>query len=151
DPESLGMLITPSRMILEPGQRRLLRVAAISSGRDKERIYRVTVRPVAGGISAEQTALKILIGFDVLVIIRPNAPIEKISSVRDTAHLTIRNEGNTATEIFDGRRCDSAGKNCTDIPGKRLYAGASWQQNAAAGDVIEYSVKTVGGTIRRRF
>ena len=52
DPERLGLLVGPARMILEPGQRKLLRVASIASS-TRERVYRVTVKPVVGTLSSE--------------------------------------------------------------------------------------------------
>ena len=71
NPEISGLLVTPQRMILEPGQRRLIRVSAVAPRRAQDRIYRVAIKPVAGDITASETALKLLIGYDVLVIYRP--------------------------------------------------------------------------------
>ena len=66
DPGVSGLLVTPQRMVLEPGQRRIIRLAALLPRDMTERIYRVTVKPVAGPVTAETTALKVLLGYDVL-------------------------------------------------------------------------------------
>ena len=55
DPAKLGLLVTPQRLILEPGERRLVRIAAIVPRGAHDRIYRVTIKPVVGDVSAAQT------------------------------------------------------------------------------------------------
>ena len=62
DPEKLGLLVSPSRMILEPGERRLLRIASLAPSTDQEHVYRVTVKPVVGGVDAKDIGLKLLVG-----------------------------------------------------------------------------------------
>jgi P pilus assembly chaperone PapD len=151
DPEKLGILVTPNRLILEPGQRRLLRVAMIGRRGDRERVYRITVKPVAGELEDEKTALKILLGYDMLVIARPAAPNLDVTGTRDGSGLTLRNTGNTSVELFDGQQCDADGRNCAELPAKRLYAGAAWRQDLSKSTPAEYSVKTGSKTVRRRF
>src|SRR5260370_2553304 len=46
DPQKLGLLATPNRLILEPGERKYVRVAMLADPGDRDRIYRVTVKPV---------------------------------------------------------------------------------------------------------
>ena len=71
DPEKLGLLVSPTRMILEPGQRRLLRIGTLSRDVDREHVYRVTVKPVAGAVQSTSSGLKVMVGYDVLVLVRP--------------------------------------------------------------------------------
>jgi P pilus assembly chaperone PapD len=151
DPAQLGLLVTPNRMILEPGQRRLLRVAAIAAPASTDRIYRVMVKPVTGGVSADQTALKILVGYDVLVIVRPLAPAATITAAREGGQVVLHNEGNTNAELFDGVQCDAQGGHCTELPAKRLYAGATWKLDSARSTPFEYSVKVGSQTHRQKF
>lgn len=141
DPEKLGLLVSPSRMILDPGQRRLLRIAAIAPPSDRERVYRVTVKPVVGGLSASGSGLKVLIGYDVLVLVRPREISPHVSGSRAGNMLTLRNDGNVSVELVDGKRCDSAWNACSDLPGARLYAGAEKSIDAKAGDRIQYKLK----------
>ena len=58
-------------MIHEPGQRKLIRLAVIGLRPARERVYRVTVKPVTGELSASETGLKLLVGYDVLVLFSP--------------------------------------------------------------------------------
>ncbi len=141
DPEKLGLLVSPSRMILDPGQRRLLRIASIVAPSDRERVYRVTVKPVVGELSAAGSGLKVLIGYDVLVLVRPREINPHVSGSWAGSILTLRNDGNVSVELVDGKRCDISGNICSDLPGARLYAGALRKIDAKAGQRVQYKLK----------
>lgn len=145
DPANLGLLVAPSRLILQPGQRRLIRFASLARG-VRERVYRVTVKPVVGTLSVEQSGLKLLVGYDVLVLVRPAAPQPNVIGSWSTGVLTIRNTGNASVELTDGKMCDAPGINCTKLPGKRLYAGAEWAQKFPDAKPVEYSISGPGRT-----
>lgn len=140
DPEKLGLLVSPIRMILEPGQRRVVRIARISPEPDRERIYRITVKPVVGELTGDQSGLKVLVGYDVLTIVRPANPSPKISGFREGKTLSVRNDGNSSAELIKGRQCNPHGR-CVDLPGKRLYSGADWKQELPGNEPVEYMVK----------
>jgi P pilus assembly chaperone PapD len=140
DPEKLGLLVSPSRMILEPGQRKLLRIASIAdSGR--ERIYRVTVKPVVGQLSSQGSGLKVLVGYDMLILARPAELKPHVSASRSKDQLIMRNDGNVSVELVDGRACDAAMRNCEDLPSGRLYAGAERIVKVAAGHRAQYKLR----------
>jgi P pilus assembly chaperone PapD len=150
DPEKLGLLVSPSRMILEPGQRKLMRLAALATPA-KEHVYRVTVKPVVGAIDASDTGLKLLIGYDVLVLVRPDQPLAILTGSRQGRELTFRNSGNVSVEIVDGRQCAGRNDQCSDLPGKRLYPGASWSVQLKSDGPANYTLKSPGKTERRNF
>lgn len=150
DPEKRGLLVSPARLILEPGQRKLIRIAALSPDPARERVYRVTVRPVAGPLSSEQSGLKILVGYDVLVLVRPPNPRPQLTAKRSGNTLTFRNEGNSSLELVDGRQCEAGGK-CVELPGKRLYAGAEWSAQLRSSSPVEYRIVVAGRSERRTF
>jgi len=151
DPEQLGLLATPARMILEPGQRRLLRIAAIGAAPSSERVYRVTVKPVAGPIASASSGLKILVGYDMLVLVRPANPRIQVDGTRNGGTLVITNSGNSSVELLDGKQCDSTGKACVSLPAKRLYAGAQFSQPLTSDGPIEYRLKTPLGEEHKHF
>lgn len=62
DPSQSGLLVTPRRMVLEPGERRLVRIAALSNRPEHDRIYRVTIKPVVGDVKAGASAIKFWLG-----------------------------------------------------------------------------------------
>lgn len=146
DPAVGGLLVTPQRLILQPGERKTIRFAAIADRGPSDRIYRVTVKPVAGAIAAPSTALKLLVGYDVLVIVRPAAPVAKVVGARDGSTLVLRNDGNTNVELFEGQQCDAAAPaRCRDLPSQRLYVGQQWRQALTGTGPVTYRV-AVGKT-----
>ena len=145
DPEKLGLLVSPRKMILEPGQRKRLRIAAVGAPSSVERVYRVTVKPVVGEVSGGDTGLKMLVGYDLLVLVRPADPAPRISASRSGETLTLVNRGNSSAELVDGRQCNAAGQDCVELPVKRLYAGASWTQTLPRQTKVQYRVHSAKG------
>jgi len=149
DPERSGILVSPQKLVLSPGERRTIRVAAIGERPASDRVYRVAIRPVAGPLSADQSALKVFVGYDALVLVRPEQFTGDVVGERKGGSLVLRNAGNTAQELFDGRQCDAIGKDCRSLPAKRLYPGASWEQTLPFDTPVSYKAG-IGPTIRDR-
>jgi P pilus assembly chaperone PapD len=150
NPEKLGLLVTPARMILEPGQRKLLRISPIGGFPQRERVYRVTVKPTVGSVETNVTGLKLLIGYDVLVLLRPGGAPGHLTGRRDGNQLVIRNDGGTSVELSAGKACKGK-TDCRELPAKRLYAGAEWRVDVPAGATVEYAVVSPTGTGRQTF
>lgn len=138
DPTVSGLLVSPRRIVLEPGERRTLRIAEVGERPASERVYRVAIKPVTGIVSATASALKVLIGYDALVLVRPSNYTGDLLGDRAGRLLTIHNNGNASQELFEGRQCDASGGNCQTLPAKRLYAGASWQQTLPYDTPVNY-------------
>jgi P pilus assembly chaperone PapD len=83
DPDTSGLLVSPRRMILEPGERRALRIALIADRPPMERVYRVAIKPVAGDVTAPTSALNIFVGYDALILVRPAAPDARLEGERE--------------------------------------------------------------------
>jgi hypothetical protein len=92
-----------------------------------------------------------MIGYDVLVLVRPAAVRLGVSSRRSGSSLVFRNDGNSSVELIEGRQCDQARAHCTDLPGKRLYAGAQWSETLQSSGPVEYTIKSAAGSERRTF
>lgn len=139
DPRKMGLLATPNRMILKPGERRLVRVASLGRPSGGDRIYRLTVKPVVGEVKSEETALKLLIGYDVLIMVRPANPQADLHATRDGRRIAFENTGNTNLLLFRGEQCedpadlkeikngDDQEDSCVDLPTRRIYAGNHWE------------------------
>lgn len=143
DPEAAALFVSPKRLILEPGERRVVRVSLLGASPEHDRVYRLAIKPVVGAVTADVNALKVLIGYDALVIRRPAAFSGAIEGVRTGNRLVIRNGTNTAREFYDGRQCDAAGENCVQLPAKRLYAGAEWHVQLPYDAPVSF--KSAGG------
>lgn len=145
DPEKLGLLVSPARLVIEPHQRRRMRIAAIGATPARERVYRVTVKPVTGDVTSAESGLKLLIGYDLLVLVRPPASKPVVEARRSGRTLTIANRGTASVELADGKQCDVKGANCQSLPSKRLYAGASWDQTLPLASGGQYRVRSDTG------
>lgn len=145
DPVKLGLLVSPSRFILEPQQRRTLRIAAIGPAAASERVYRVTVKPVAGEVTGNESGLKLLVGYDLLVLVRPPVVRNAVRAERNGSELTLINDGNASVELAEGEQCDLNGVDCQALPAKRLYAGASWLQLLPRPMPGKYRVRSAEG------
>ncbi|QDP20417.1 fimbrial biogenesis chaperone [Sphingomonas xanthus] len=150
DPEKLGLLVSPGRLILEPGQHKIIRVTPLDDASDRERVYRLTIRPEVGEVTGDQTGLKILVGYDVLALVRPDQPVHRLTGTWAGSQLKIRNDGNTSVELIGGRSC-TAPNQCTDVPGKRLYAGAEWNVPVTTKAAVEFRYMANGKTQTVRF
>ncbi len=151
DPEALGLLVTPNRLVLEPGARRVVRFVRLGPPSEQERVWRVAVRPVVGETTAASSALKVLVGYGVLVLAPPEDAVSAVIGERSGRRLELRNEGNANALVFDGTQCDGNGRNCRELPAKRLYAGSRWVVDLPYGTASTWRVQAVGTVETRHF
>ena len=146
DPRAMGLLVSPNRLALGPGERKIIRFSLLERPSETDRIYRVSIKPVVGEISARKSALKIVVGYDVLVIARPDGARPVLSAARDGDALLVRNLGNTNALLFDGEQCTAPETDCVELPSKRVYAGRSWRVDLPGDGPVRYFVESSNGT-----
>lgn len=149
DPSVTGLLVTPQKLVLEPGERKLLRIASILPRDNAEHVYRVTVKPVAGDVTGGRSGLKVYVGYDVLVLVRPQGVSGELQARRDGNWLSFHNASNASMEIAQGKQCDAAGGNCQTLPANRLYPGADWSVSLPYATPVTYQT-VQGGTVTER-
>jgi len=125
DPEAAGLIVTPNRIIVQPGQRKTLRIANIGETPARDRVYRLMVNPSVGDIGADSTMLRVLVAYDVLVVVEPVEPAFELDWKRDGTNLVLTNRGNSNVLLQDGMLCPAAGGDCVEVPGRRIYPGAT--------------------------
>lgn len=151
DPEKLGLMVVPGRMVLDPGKRKLLRIAAITGPPNRERVYRVVVKPVVGALSAEKAGLKVLVGYEILVLVRPSSPQMHVSGLRSANSLRLSNDGNASVELTAGKQCDRTGITCRPLPDGRLYAGSEKTIPIEPQWSVSYVLKQGSKVARKQF
>jgi P pilus assembly chaperone PapD len=151
DPEALGLLATPSRLVLEPGARRIVRLARLDAPAGAQRVWRVGVRPVSGETTADTSALQILVGYGVLVLGRPETPRAELGAERRGRALVLVNRGNADALLYDGRHCDPGGERCIELPTRRLYADNRWRLELRWDTPAVFTVEGPDGVRERRF
>lgn len=130
DPRQAGLLVTPNKLIVPPSSSKVVRLVKLGNT-VHERVYRIAARPVVGGVDAQHSGLKILIGYEILAIVYPNNTKSNLEVSRQGRTLTVRNTGNANVLMREGYQCEAPGQDleqCTPLPGKRVYPGNEWVQ-----------------------
>lgn len=148
DPDKLGLLVTPNRVVMQPGDTRSIRIVSLNQGLKTDRVYRVTITPQVGDIVDNNAAapdhamsVKLLAAYELLVTVRPDGSKSKVDVKRVADGITLTNLGNTNVLYFDGEDCpansDAAvGAKCIKVGSKRLYVGNAWHVKLAKPDDV---------------
>ncbi len=124
DATKSGLLVTPNKTVLAGNSRKVIRFVSLKEPEDKEHIYRVVVKPVINDVEHDdKIGLKILVGYEVLVIVRPKNLNISYKAERKNNKLTVTNSGNSNILLQSGRQC--SGNECKSPPVTRVYAGTT--------------------------
>ncbi|WP_444921143.1 molecular chaperone [Microbulbifer sp. CnH-101-G] len=125
NPDEFKLLVSPSKAVLAPGERKRFRLMALDRNLEEEKVYRVTFKPVVGEIKTEQTALKILVAYQALVFVQPKGGAYKVGLEEENGSYRLTNNGNINVEVVEVRHCFAEGE-CEKLETSgRLYAGTS--------------------------
>ncbi len=144
DPRKSGLLVTPNKIVVPPGGRKLVRLVSLEPLGEKERVYRVTFKPVVGDLETEQIGIKVLIGYEVLILMQPANPDPNLIVNRNGKTLSFANEGNTNVLLREGKQCATSksthSDECESLRGKRLYPGNNWSVELPYNKPVEYQI-----------
>lgn len=140
DPAQSWLLVTPDKSVLAGEGRKILRFVLLIAPDEAEHIYRVAVKPVIRGVESDaKMGLKILVGYEVLTIIRPAHPKPAYTARRLGRTLRVQNTGNTNILFQGGQQC-AAQNDCRLAPVMRVYAGQEDSIELALDAPVTYSV-----------
>jgi len=140
DPDGSALLDTPTKTVLSGGGRKVMRFVLLKNPDEKEHIYRVAIKPVIKGVNNNaKVGLKILVGYEVLVIIRPVTPHVAYEAQRQGQTFTVTNTGNTNILFQSGQQC-KASNDCALAPVVRVYPGQTAQVTLPSPSSVSYSV-----------
>ncbi len=156
DPDKMQLLATPDKSIVPAGGRKTVRLINLDKPPKVEEVYRITFRPVVGDLEAKQTAVKILIAYQVLAFVRPDKPFYDVAAKSNKNTMTFTNGGNMNVVLRNGRYCpksvsrkasfEKKKKQCIELTeGSRIYAGQNWnlpltKEQKKRGGFIEYGL-----------
>jgi P pilus assembly chaperone PapD len=144
NPAAVGLLATPNRMVLEPGERRAIRLLTMSPAGDADRVWRVHIAPSIGKLKEGQSGVAFEIAYDALIIQRAAQAAPNVRGTRSGRQLTLTNTGNSFAMVKAIEQCH--GSACTRLSQRRLYAGKSWTaQLADPADPVSVTVEIVNG------
>ncbi|MGY8996679.1 MAG: fimbrial biogenesis chaperone [Alphaproteobacteria bacterium] len=150
-PRELGILASPNRMVLQPGEKAILRLAVIERPDDIDRVFKITVTPVVGEIESSENAIKFVYAYGLVIILRPADPQPNVTVSRDGRMLSAVNAGNTMVQFGFGVQCDPTGANCVDIANKRVYPNSTWEYELAYDTPVTFKVKTMAEVIESTY
>ncbi len=138
------LLVAPRMFSIDANGERTVRVLLKQPSKETEEIYRVKFLPQLRDFDVEKdsrrvqkTMIKVLTGMGVLIFSDPAKPVSKLTWERKGNTITFTNEGNRNIRISEGEVCDGSGT-CTPIPGRRIYAGYSFEVDAPSDRVVKY-------------
>jgi len=130
DPRSAPMLVSPRQLMVPPGARKRVRVILRDKDNATDRVFRLSVKPYTGKIKlgdtegeAKQSAIKVLIGYDLLLLARPTKLNADLAVTRTDDRIEFINKGNTNVLLRDIKQCNADKSDCVDMQPNRLYAG----------------------------
>jgi P pilus assembly chaperone PapD len=126
-PEQMGLLVSPQRLVLAPGEEKRIRIVSLKNP-EKDRFFRMTVTPVVGDLESEAAiGVKLLIAYGVWIFARPENAEPRLDAAVSGRTLNLTNNGNTHTEIRAIRLCADVNipSECETLSGFRLLSGRS--------------------------
>jgi P pilus assembly chaperone PapD len=128
DPRTAGLLASPRRLAIPPGERKRVRIVAREVPTVDDLVYRVAFVPKENEAKTnEAMAFKVLIGYEVLVLVRPADARPELVVERAGRKLHVENRGHSSLLVRQLEQCDpDDAKRCEELPGNRLYAGEVW-------------------------
>lgn len=133
DPRTAAVLVSPAQVLIPPGQRKRVRIIMRQAATDKDKVYRMAVKPYTGKLKIssndsdkKSSAIKVLVGYDLLLLSRPEKKDSTIEVTRTDSNIQFINRGNTNVLLRKIVQCDSADTECLDLQPNRLYAGEKY-------------------------
>jgi len=153
---NLPLLVSPDKLVLAPGHKKLVRLVNLAGNGDAERVYRVTLRPVPPPAEAQQSGIRLFVAYQLLVISSPKAGKADIRSRREADALIFENLGTANAMLHSGRQCAESRSTegdpeCVVFRGNRLYPGNVWRLQLPYSTPVDFTVAEGGRNSRRTF
>ncbi|MDR2902275.1 MAG: hypothetical protein LBU87_04125 [Lactobacillales bacterium] len=117
------LIVAPNKLVIEPQDKKRIQFNTTDTNLEKDKIYRISVAPKISGIETDEGVnIKILIGYDILAIVRPAKPVFDLKVDKKGGHITFKNNGNTNVLLASVKQCPQKDK-CEMLLSRRLYAG----------------------------
>jgi P pilus assembly chaperone PapD len=134
DPRTAGLLASPKRLVIAPDERKRVRLVARKMPTDADLVYRVAFVPKENTTTTTKPlAFKVLVGYEVLVLIRPPKARPDLVVTRTGKQMHFDNQGHSSVLLRMLESCPSEEVQasngeaaCEELPGNRLYAGEEW-------------------------
>lgn len=124
DPSEAGLFVSPNKAIISEDENKTnISIINVNKKLDKERVYRIDVKPVISGIKGIEKGarIKVLMAYDILVHVQPNNPVMDYQYNFSKDHFVLKNTGNVFFTAKDGKQC-IAKDSCFPMPTGKVYS-----------------------------
>jgi P pilus assembly chaperone PapD len=130
NPYQVGLIVTPSKVVIPVGQTRIVRVLYVGEPPTSDIVYHLKIAPVSGqlialysGTNKLNAGVQLIVAYGVSVYARPLKLNPQVVAQRDGKDLTLSNTGNTSVLITLCKQC--SGTTCQAVPDllQRLFPG----------------------------
>ena len=140
DPFKIGLIASPTKVIIPPNSKRLVRLVNLFPATEKERIFRVNFTPVAGEEETEGTSVRLMVGYQALVIVRPEKTVFDLVGKREGKKLVLTNNSNTNVYLDSVRQCKTEKlEECESLSENRLYPGNTWEVELTGNGPVAFN------------
>jgi len=143
-----SLIVSPQKMVIPFKGQKNIRFVSLYTNLEKDKIFRVKVEPIIGkATSKAKQAVKVLVAYETLVIIRPQEPKPLLDAKRNGKKIFFQNNGNTNILIRGATHCPSSSadpEKCKEIPGVRLYAGGSQEMTLPFDSKVDFTINING-------
>lgn len=144
NPEKVGLLVAPRRIVLQPNEERVVRVILLEEVEDWDKAWRVHIEPTIGDIETDKAVAVTLLAFKALIIARPENPTTEIVGTRNGRKLTLVNQGNSNVVLTDGQQCPADNTPCHSVRGTRLWPGLEWTIDLPSDAAVTFMARGIG-------
>lgn len=130
DPRTAAVLVTPQQVMVPAGQRKRVRVILREVAETHDHVYRLAIKPFTGNVKVDSdegasktSAIKVLLGYDLLLLSRPQDLQPALEVSRTEKEVTFTNNGNTNILLRRIMQCRKDTSECEELQPNRLYAG----------------------------
>lgn len=145
NPKKSQFIVTPNKLVVKPGKKKTVRLLNLNKAPQKDRIFRINLKPVTPPLAATETGVKVVVGYQLLAIVQPKQAKPELSTNRVGQTITFTNSGRTNILLRSGRQCPpgvdiatASESQCKTLPTKRMYAGNTWSLNLPYNTPVEY-------------
>ena len=152
DLKKLSLVVTPKKLIIPGKSQKTVRLVTLEDAGKTDRIFRVDFSPAVGKLKAKSSAIKILVAYQALVMIRPAKPVVNIKAERKGKVIVFTNAGNTNALLQNGKQCNPKKKSeCKQLDNRRLYAGNTWKVELPYDAPVTFEMSDGQGVTTRSF
>lgn len=157
------LVASPSRAVIGPGATKVIRLFTTDQDLAEDRVYQVVIKPEEGELDLDdqgdvtakkrlRTAVKVMVGYGVTVIVRPENLNPTFDGKREGKSLTVTNTGNTTLLFQRTSQCDPAPPGvCQNVDGKMILPHATWRTSLPYDAPIGFSYNYGGAGIEKVF